>query len=143
MLSKFRQDPLEDITDVNGRIESGKLDIWMTKNEIDPMDPKNQDLMDRVVEAAKSNLDRRDSNDRNGSLNSGSGFAPTLPGGGHFRLDNYHDQFLLGTNSEIENNPRFQMLKLRSNKVAEFKNYRMIPINDKEIPRGIFETLKK
>ncbi|TRY71952.1 hypothetical protein TCAL_17145 [Tigriopus californicus] len=143
MIFDFSQDPLEDITDVNGRIESAKLDVWMTKNEIDPMDPKNQDLMDRVLEAGKSNVDRPDSNDRNESSNSGSGYAPTLQGGGHFRLDDYHDQFLLGTSSAIENNPRFQMLKLRSSQVAEFKNYRMIPINDKEIPRGIFESLKK
>lgn len=40
-------------------------------------------------------------------------------------------------------NVRFQMIQLRKNKVQEFKNYRMIPITEKEIPRGILEAREK
>ena len=40
-------------------------------------------------------------------------------------------------------NVRFQMIQLRRNKVQEFKNYRMIPITEKEIPRGILEAREK
>ena len=40
-------------------------------------------------------------------------------------------------------NVRFQMIQLRKNKVQEFKNYRMIPITEKEIPRGLLEAREK
>ena len=35
------------------------------------------------------------------------------------------------------------MLQLRKNKVPEFKNYRMIPASENEIPRGILEAREK
>ena len=59
---------------------------------------------------------------------------------GYFRLDQHFDQLVFGTDEEIERNVRFQMLLLRKNKVPEFKNYRMIPASEKEIPRGILEA---
>ena len=38
---------------------------------------------------------------------------------------------------------RYQMLQLRRMKVPEFKNYRMIPALEKEIPKGIIEARAK
>jgi hypothetical protein len=65
-------------------------------------------------------------------------------GGGHFRLDDHHDQLVVATEAEIESNVRFRMLQLRREKVSEFANCRMIPITEKEIPRNIVEaTMKK
>ena len=40
---------------------------------------------------------------------------------------------------EIDNNIRFALLKLRRVKAPEFRNYRMIPINEKEIPRQMLD----
>ena len=40
---------------------------------------------------------------------------------------------------EIDNNARFALLKLRRVKAPEFRNYRMIPINEKEIPRQMLD----
>ena len=138
----YRKDPLEEIMDANGRIDATKLEEWMMRNEIDPKDPENRALMDRVHEISKV-FDKQ--SPISGSSGSG-GIGRTdkfVPGGtgGHFRLDSYHDQFTFGTQDDLEHNPRFQMIQLRTKKVQEFKNYRMIPINAKEVPKGIFETL--
>ena len=62
---------------------------------------------------------------------------------GYFRLDQHQDQLVFCTDSEIQNNPRFQMIQLRRAKVQEFKNYRMIPILDKEVPKGLLEARTK
>ena len=64
-------------------------------------------------------------------------------GHGYFRLDQHSDQLMFATDEEIERNIRFQMLQLRKNKVPEFKNYRMIPASENEIPRGILEAREK
>ena len=63
--------------------------------------------------------------------------------GGYFRLDQHQDQLIFCTDAEIQNNPRFQMIQLRRAKVQEFKNYRMIPILDKEVPKGLLEARTK
>ena len=63
--------------------------------------------------------------------------------GGYFRLDQHQDQLIFCTDAEIQNNPRFQMIQLRRAKVPEFKNYRMIPILDKEVPKGLLEARTK
>ena len=38
---------------------------------------------------------------------------------------------------------RFKMLTMRRVKVPEFKNYRMIPAFEKEIPKGLIEAREK
>jgi coiled-coil and C2 domain-containing protein 2A len=62
---------------------------------------------------------------------------------GYFRLDQHQDQLVFCNDAEIQNNARFQMIQLRRAKVQEFKNYRMIPILDKEVPKGIIEARTK
>ena len=53
------------------------------------------------------------------------------------------DQFSFCSESELRNNLRFQLLQLRRAKAPEFRNYRMIPPTEKEIPRGIIEAYTK
>ena len=61
----------------------------------------------------------------------------------HFRLDQMEDQFSFCSESEIRNNIRYQLLQLRKAKAPEFRNYRMIPPLEKEIPKGIIESYSK
>ena len=79
------------------------------------------------------------------SLLQSSSVNPTLAANvsGYFRLDSHHDQLVFGTDADLDNNVRFKMLQMRKNKVAEFRNYKMIPITEKEIPRGLLETSMK
>lgn len=73
----------------------------------------------------------------------GTSKLTNLGSSGYFRLDQHQDQLIFCTDEEIQNNPRFQMIQLRRAKVAEFKNYRMIPILDKEVPKGLLEARTK
>ena len=47
------------------------------------------------------------------------------------------------TDEDIENNRKFRLLRLRWEGVTNFKNYRFVPINEKEIPSDIFEDKPK
>ena len=42
---------MEDVIESDGRIDPDKLEVWMTRNLIDPKDPENVELMQRVAEA--------------------------------------------------------------------------------------------
>ena len=39
---------------------------------------------------------------------------------------------------EFKSNKRFQLLELRDGEVQEFRNYKMVPPYEKEIPRDTF-----
>ena len=47
----LRTDPLEEVIESDGRIDPDKLEVWMTRNLVDPKDPDNVELMQRVTEA--------------------------------------------------------------------------------------------
>ena len=47
------------------------------------------------------------------------------------------------TDEDIENNRRFKLLRLRWEGVTNFKNYRFVPLNEKEIPCDLFEDKPK
>ena len=98
----------------------------------DPNDPRNADLMTSLSGA------------RVGKPGLFTTFSePLLKDEGYFRLDQMQDQFSFCSEAEIRNNLRFQLLQLRRAKAPEFRNYRMIPPVEKEIPRGIIESYTK
>ncbi len=144
MCVRFSTDPLAEVLDESGRLDADKLHEWMMRNKIDPNDPGNVELMRRVAEASnlmeESGREQKQDGDHNFSavIHSISGL-----GGGHFRLDSHHDQLVFGSKEDIERNARYQMLQLRRNQVPEFRNYRMIPASEREIPKGLFEALGK
>ena len=124
---------LNDLLNADGQVDPVRLEEWMTKNMIDPNDPANVDLMERVTEASKKTAEQT-----SGSPLRALGQVE-VPGGGYFRLDSHHDQLVFCTQEEIDNDIRFKLLQLRNNKVAEFRNFKMIPSTSKGIPRGIVE----
>ena len=44
------------------------------------------------------------------------------------------------SDEDIENNLRFKLLQLRWQGVPKFKNYKFVPLNEKEIPLDLFKT---
>ena len=40
-----------EVIESDGRIDPEKLEVWMTRNLVDPKDPDNVELMQRVTEA--------------------------------------------------------------------------------------------
>ena len=49
--------------DPDGRIDPDKLEVWMTRNLIDPKDPANLELMQRVTDATISQRPVRSADD--------------------------------------------------------------------------------
>ena len=98
---------------------------------VDPNDPRNADLMSSLSSVRG----------KTGIFTSFS--EPLTKDEGYFRLDQMQDQFSFCTEAELRNNLRFQLLQLRRAKAPEFRNYRMIPPMEKEIPRGIIESYTK
>ena len=133
-------DPLHDVMEPDGKIDPIKLEKWIVKARLDPNDPENEELISKVNEA------RRKVEIGGGSTlisTSKTSHLGSTISAGYFRLDQHHDQLIFCTDEEIQNNPRFQMIQLRRAKVPEFKNYRMIPILDKEVPKGLLEARTK
>ena len=128
--SAGRTDHVSDVFDSEGRVDREKLEDWLDSHRVDPNDPSNADLL-ASLQAARG----------------GQGLA-VLEGGdrearedqGYFRLDQMEDQFAFCTEEELQSSLRFQMLQLRRAKAPEFRNYRMLPALEKEIPRGILEA---
>ena len=56
----------------------------------------------------------------------------------YFRLEQLQEEFNFCDDMDIANNKRFQLLELRDGEVADFKNYKMVPALEKEIPRDTF-----
>ena len=56
----------------------------------------------------------------------------------YFRLEQLQEEFNFCDDMDIANNKRYQLLELRDGEVADFKNYKMVPALEKEIPRDTF-----
>lgn len=46
------------------------------------------------------------------------------------------------TDQEMTENKRFQLLQLRDEEVQEFRNFKMVPVYEREIPRDTFVVSK-
>ena len=136
-----RFDPLKEVMEPDGKIDPVKLEEWIAKVRLDPNDPENEELIARVNEAKRRIEMSSAASSSSGTLSKLAGTNVGLSG--YFRLDQHQDQLVFCTDTEIQNNARFQMIQLRRAKVQEFKNYRMIPILDKEVPRGLLEARTK
>ncbi len=127
-------------------MDADKLEEWMLKNNVDPYDPSNVELMERMEEIRRRMLEpesHRRSSSAGITVATATAATATAHDGQCFRLDDFHDQLSLASEAEITANVRFQMLQLRKKKVAEFRSMRMIPINEKEIPRSVLDARKK
>lgn len=60
-----------------------------------------------------------------------------------FRLNPLMKDFEFVSDEEIENNPRLKMLQLRWQGIDNFKGYKFVPLNEKEIPMSIFDKKTK
>lgn len=60
-----------------------------------------------------------------------------------FRLEQLQEEFNFCDDEAIDENKRFRLIYLRDSEVTEFKNYKMIPLLDRDIPRDTFAVLFK
>lgn len=67
--------------------------------------------------------------------NSGEPYVP-----GFFRLEQLQQEFNFVSDEELNRSKRFRLLCLRNREVPEFRNYKQVPLHDREILEKVFEV---
>lgn len=106
-----------------------KLAKWIMKSNLDPNDPKNEDLINLIRTLTESD----------GIDSSFSGFR--LPD--YFRLDQMIQEFNFSTDEEIENNRRYRLIMLRAQEEPEFRGCKMVPANERYVKKDQFDLYEK
>ncbi|XP_022245376.1 coiled-coil and C2 domain-containing protein 2A-like isoform X2 [Limulus polyphemus] len=101
-----------------------KLREWAQHSHLDPNDPCNAGVFEAI---RKLDLQRSTDGEKQGSS--------------YFRLESLMEEFEFASSKALEDNPRFRLLKLRAKEVPEFRNYQMVPVNEKEISKATLEQL--
>ncbi|CAN2388550.1 protein localization to ciliary transition zone [Pristimantis euphronides] len=105
----------------SGLTDMKKLAKWAADSKLDPNDPNNAALMQLIMIA-----------------NSGDTYVPEF-----FRLEQLQKEFDFVPIEELNRSKRFRLLQLRNQEVAEFRNYKMVPIREREIQDKIFAEYEK
>uniref|UniRef100_A0A8C6EV66 Coiled-coil and C2 domain containing 2A n=1 Tax=Marmota marmota marmota TaxID=9994 RepID=A0A8C6EV66_MARMA len=105
----------------SGMTDMKKLAKWAAESKLDPNDPNNAPLMQLISVAT-----------------SGESYVPDF-----FRLEQLQQEFNFVSDEELNRSKRFRLLCLRSQEVPEFRNYKQIPVYDREIMEKIFQEYEK
>ncbi|KAK0134280.1 Coiled-coil and C2 domain-containing protein 2A [Merluccius polli] len=106
---------------VSGLGDMKKLGEWATESRLDPNDPQNTAIMQLLKVAS-----------------SGEVTAPE-----YFRLEQLQEEFNFATEEDLERSRRFRLLRLRSQEVAEFRNYRCVPALEREVTDKTFQEYER
>ncbi|KAG7277508.1 hypothetical protein CRUP_030670 [Coryphaenoides rupestris] len=98
-----------------------RIGEWATESRLDPNDPQNTAIMQLLKVAS-----------------SGEVTAPE-----YFRLEQLQEEFNFATDEELEASRRFRLLRLRSQEVAEFRNYRCVPALEREVTDKTFQEYER
>nr|XP_012593019.1 coiled-coil and C2 domain-containing protein 2A isoform X4 [Microcebus murinus] len=105
----------------SGVTDMKKLAKWAAESKLDPNDPNNAPLMQLISVAT-----------------SGESYVPDF-----FRLEQLQQEFNFVSDEELNRSKRFRLLHLRSQQVPEFRNYKQIPVYDREIMEKVFQDYEK
>ncbi|XP_040602974.1 coiled-coil and C2 domain-containing protein 2A isoform X4 [Mesocricetus auratus] len=105
----------------SGLTDMKKLAKWAAESKLDPNDPNNAPLMQLISVAT-----------------SGESYVPDF-----FRLEQLQQEFNFVSEEELNRSKRFRLLRLRSQEVPEFRNYKQIPVYDREIMEKVFQDYEK
>ncbi|XP_051020846.1 coiled-coil and C2 domain-containing protein 2A [Acomys russatus] len=105
----------------SGLMDMKKLAKWAAESKLDPNDPNNAPLMQLISVAT-----------------SGESYVPDF-----FRLEQLQQEFNFVSEEELNRSKRFRLLRLRSQEVPEFRNYKQIPVYDREIMEKVFQDYEK
>ncbi|XP_029939889.1 coiled-coil and C2 domain-containing protein 2A isoform X2 [Salarias fasciatus] len=116
-------DRLDAVTSIgaSGLYDMKKISEWATQSRLDPNDPNNASIMQLLKVAC-----------------SGEVTAPE-----YFRLEHLQEEFNFVTDEEIEKSRRFRLLRLRNQEVAEFRNYKYVPAQEREVTDKVFQDYEK
>nr|XP_020027226.1 coiled-coil and C2 domain-containing protein 2A [Castor canadensis] len=105
----------------SGLTDMKKLAKWAAESKLDPNDPNNAPLMQLISVAS-----------------SGESYVPDF-----FRLEQLQQEFNFVSDEELSRSKRFRLLCLRNQEVPEFRNYKQIPVYDREIMEKVFQDYEK
>ncbi|XP_031197991.1 coiled-coil and C2 domain-containing protein 2A isoform X2 [Mastomys coucha] len=105
----------------SGLTDMKKLAKWAAESKLDPNDPNHAPLMQLISVAT-----------------SGESYVPDF-----FRLEQLQQEFNFVSEEELNRSKRFRLLHLRSQEVPEFRNYKQIPVYDREIMEKVFQDYEK
>uniref|UniRef100_A0A6I8PBN6 Coiled-coil and C2 domain containing 2A n=1 Tax=Ornithorhynchus anatinus TaxID=9258 RepID=A0A6I8PBN6_ORNAN len=105
----------------SGLTDMKKLAKWAAESKLDPNDPNNASLMQLIMVAT-----------------SGDAYVPDF-----FRLEQLQQEFNFVSDEELNRSKRFRLLQLRSQEVPEFRNYKQVPIYDREVTEKVFQEYEK
>ncbi|XP_040413141.1 coiled-coil and C2 domain-containing protein 2A isoform X3 [Cygnus olor] len=105
----------------SGLTDMKKLAKWAAETKLDPNDPNNAALMQMIMVAT-----------------SGEAHVPDF-----FRLEQLQQEFNFVSDEEFNRSKRFRLLQLRSEEVAEFRNYKQVPLHEREISEKLFQDYEK
>ncbi|XP_074947942.1 coiled-coil and C2 domain-containing protein 2A isoform X3 [Phalacrocorax aristotelis] len=105
----------------SGLTDMKKLAKWAVEAKLDPNDPNNAALMQLIMVATN-----------------GERHAPDF-----FRLEQLQQEFNFVSDEEFNRSKRFRLLQLRNGEVAEFRNYKQVPLHEREISEKIFQDYEK
>ncbi|XP_063192325.1 coiled-coil and C2 domain-containing protein 2A isoform X3 [Chroicocephalus ridibundus] len=105
----------------SGLTDMKKLAKWAAEAKLDPNDPNNAALMQLIMVAT-----------------SGEARVPDF-----FRLEQLQQEFNFVSDEEFNRSKRFRLLQLRNAEVAEFRNYKQVPLHEREISEKIFQDYEK
>ncbi|CAL8310367.1 unnamed protein product [Lota lota] len=119
--SGVRQLDLVSSIGASGMGDMKKIGEWATESRLDPNDPQNTAIMQLLKVAS-----------------SGEVTAPE-----YFRLEQLQEEFNFATEEELERSRRFRLLRLRSQEVVEFRNYRCVPSLEREVTDKTFQEYER
>ncbi|XP_032771895.1 coiled-coil and C2 domain-containing protein 2A isoform X1 [Rattus rattus] len=105
----------------SGLTDMKKLAKWAAESKLDPNDPNHAPLMQLISVAT-----------------SGESYVPDF-----FRLEQLQQEFNFVSEEELNRSKRFRLLQLRNQEVPEFRNYKQIPVYDREIMEKVFQDYEK
>ncbi|XP_023679549.2 coiled-coil and C2 domain-containing protein 2A isoform X5 [Paramormyrops kingsleyae] len=105
----------------SGLSDMKKLSKWAAESRLDPNDPSNAMLMQLLTVASSGSMQMPD----------------------YFRLEQLQEEFNFVTDEELQRSKRFRLLTLRSQEVAEFRNYKNIPAVEREVSEKVFQDYER
>uniref|UniRef100_A0A8C3DQS5 Uncharacterized protein n=1 Tax=Corvus moneduloides TaxID=1196302 RepID=A0A8C3DQS5_CORMO len=105
----------------SGLTDMKKLAKWAAEAKLDPNDPNNAALMQLIM-----------------ITTSGEAHVPDF-----FRLEQLQQEFNFVSDEEFNRSKRFRLLQLRNEEVTEFRNYKQVPLHEREISEKIFQDYEK
>ncbi|XP_063165692.1 coiled-coil and C2 domain-containing protein 2A isoform X1 [Candoia aspera] len=105
----------------SGLTDMKKLAKWVNETKLDPNDPSNAALMQFLK-----------------ITTCGDASIPDF-----FRLEQLQQEFNFVSDEEFNRSKRFQLLELRKNEVAEFRNYKFVPLLEREISEKVLQDYEK